>query len=117
MDFNKLLATLWFYLYPTLLVVSTALCIVGILRKRLKTKVIYLFSYIFFGGVLLGYTYYLINLYSNTSNSVSLISATESFYFWFYYLAIWLFLADVFLTFLFIIVQKSNLTKMGNSNF
>jgi hypothetical protein len=114
MDFNRLLATIWFYLYPTLLVVTMGLCIVGILRRREKAKAIYIFSYIFFGGVFLGYMYYLINLYSNTSKSISLLSATESFYYWFYYLAIWLFLTDVFLTLLFVIVQKYNLVRRVN---
>jgi hypothetical protein len=105
MDLNEFLATLWFYLYPVLLVSSIVLCIVGALKRRLS-KPLYLFSCIFLTGVVLGYAYYLINLYSGSSEA-SFLAATRSFYFWFYFIALWLFVIGFVLTVLYKVFLKS----------
>src|SRR5690606_34776312 len=99
MDLNEFLATLWFYLYPVLLIGSIVLFVVGALKHKLS-KPLYLFSCIFLAGVVIGYAYYLINLYNGASNA-GFFAATHSFYFWFYYLALWLFVIGVLVTFLY----------------
>jgi hypothetical protein len=102
MDFNSSLATAWVILYPILLVGTISLSIIGIVKRK-WVKPVYFFSLVFSVGVILGYLYYLIILYTDPSTyaGLSLINTTISFLFWFVFFAAWLFFLAIVLTVIF----------------
>jgi len=98
MDTRQFFETLWFFMYPLLLIGSVALFIQGFLRRRLS-KSLYHFSCIFLSGVILGYGYYLTDHFTSSSDP-DFFSATLSFYSWFSFVALWLLVIGILLTIL-----------------
>jgi hypothetical protein len=101
MSLYSFLATAWFILYPLILAGSIVLSIIGIAKRKWKEP-LYFFSLVFCIGIFLGYLYYLFGLfYIGSPTSASLIDATISFYFEFYFLNLWLFFLAIALTVVF----------------
>ena len=97
MDIIKILATLWYYLFPTLLAGSIIIILVNNLFKI--KKVVRIFSVIFFIIMLILYVYYVISLLVNDNNEIrsffnDFIAINISFYYWAYYLAFIVFIVS-----------------------
>ena len=109
MDFNKVLATIWYYMYPILFTGSLILFFLSffIRQKSKRWDFVNTFSRVFLLQMLLSYFYHLylaftkgdhLKRFGFSEYFENFMPIGESFYFWAYYLAFYFAIVSILLT-------------------
>jgi hypothetical protein len=100
----NILATIWYYLFPVLLVGSLIIILAG-KHLKIEQRVRIVFK-VFFTLIGVAYIYYTISLLLDDRNKIGnyfsdFNAINESFYYWSYYIAFFFFLASILIVFIY----------------